>query len=138
MDRLVEGDDALVVRTDFSDERTWEAVRAEVSAPVGALGFTANVTFVDDRRYEGATKEQVAGLVGPTRSFVMIADRETMTAPHHPLLVLDLLEEPGGEFRAASRTIHAVENNMSLGNMDFEDFVSAVDDDGVFRDFRDP
>jgi hypothetical protein len=31
--------------------------------------------------------------------------------------------------------IWAVENNLSLGNMDFEDFAGAVDANGVFRGF---
>jgi hypothetical protein len=131
--------DAFVVRTDYGDERTWDAVRAEVTAPVGVMGFLANVMFVEDRSYDGATTEQIVALFGavPSHSFVMIADRVTMTGLDHPLLVIDLFED-GGEFRAASRSIQAVENNLSLANMDFGEFVAAADDDGVFRDFRGP
>jgi hypothetical protein len=29
----------------------------------------------------------------------------------------------------------AVENNLNLSNLDWEDFADAVDDDGVFRGF---
>jgi Domain of unknown function (DUF6924) len=30
----------------------------------------------------------------------------------------------------------SVENNLSIANMDFEDFADATDDDGIFRGFR--
>jgi hypothetical protein len=31
--------------------------------------------------------------------------------------------------------IQAIENNLSIANMDFEDFADSVDADGVFRGF---
>lgn len=41
--------------------------------------------------------------------------------------------------RSASRSRRGgVENNLSLANMGFEEFADAVDEDGVFRGFRDP
>jgi hypothetical protein len=43
--------------------------------------------------------------------------------------------EPGREFRAVPRAVQAIENNVSLANMDFDDFANAVDDDGIFRGF---
>jgi hypothetical protein len=38
-------------------------------------------------------------------------------------------------FRAVLSTIQSIENNLSLANMDFEDFVNSVGKDGVFRGF---
>jgi hypothetical protein len=29
----------------------------------------------------------------------------------------------------------AVENNLSIANMDYDEFAAAVDEDGIFRDF---
>ena len=59
-----------------------------------------------------------------------------MTHPDHALLVLDLLEESaGGEFRAVPSAVQSIENNLSIGNMDFDDFATAAGDDGVFRGF---
>ena len=135
---LPESEDCLVLRTDFSDDATWEAIRDEVSMPVGVLGFQANVRFVDDREYDGVPNEEVPGLfrAGSSHGFVIIADRVAMTHPDHALLVLDLLEEvAGGKFRAIPSAIQSIENNLSIGNMDFEDFATAADHDGVFRGF---
>jgi hypothetical protein len=31
--------------------------------------------------------------------------------------------------------IQSIQNNLSIANMDFEEFANSVDDDGVFRGF---
>lgn len=136
---LPESEDMLVLRTDFSDDATWEAVCDEVSMPVGVMGFQANVRFVDDREYDGVPNAEVPGLfrAGSNHGYVIIADRVTMTHPDHALLILDLLEdEAGRQFRAVPSAIQSIENNLSIANMDFEDFATAVDADGVFRGFE--
>jgi hypothetical protein len=136
---LPESVDALVLRTDFSDDDTWEAIRDEVSAPVGVLGFQANVRFIDDPEYDGVPNGEIPGLIraGSSQRLVIVADRVTMTHPDHALLVIDLFEESaGGSFRAVPSAIQAIENNLTLANMDFEDFAGAADDDGVFRGFE--
>jgi hypothetical protein len=136
---LPESEDMLVLRTDFSDDATWEAVCDEVSMPVGVMGFQANVRFVDNREYDGVPNAEVPGLfrAGSNHGYVIIADRVTMTHPDHALLILDLLEEEAGrQFRAVPSAIQSIENNLSIANMDFEDFATAVDADGVFRGFE--
>jgi hypothetical protein len=49
--------------------------------------------------------------------------------------VIDLFDKPARSFRAIPSAIQAVENNLSIWNMDFEDFTNAVDADGIFRRF---
>ena len=105
---------------------------------MGEDGFLANVRFVDDRAYEGAGKDQfLPMLVGaePWNSFAIIADATTMAAPERPLLVVDVSDEPGRDFRAVPTSIQSIENNLSLANLDFGDFADSVDADGIFRDF---
>jgi hypothetical protein len=128
---------ALVVRTDFSDDEAWEAVGAAILR-LTEEGFGAQVEFVDDATYRGATKEQFLGLVpgGDQRPFFfMIVDEVTVRSPEHPILVVDLWREPGREFRAVPAAVQAVENNLSIANMDFAEFAGAVDEDGIFRGF---
>ena len=128
----------LVIRTDFSDDATWSAIQRAIQAPVGEEGLLANVRFVDDRAYEGAGKDQLLPmLIGaePWMSFAIIADATTMAAPERPLLVVDVSDEPGRDFRAVPTSIQSIENNLSLANLDFRDFADAVDADGIFRDF---
>ncbi|HLF89873.1 MAG TPA: hypothetical protein VI451_13065 [Anaerolineales bacterium] len=46
-----------------------------------------------------------------------------------------MYEEYGREFRAIPSQIQGIENNLSIANMDFEEFADSVDEDGVFRGF---
>ena len=127
---------SLVVRTDFSDEAAWDWLREEIVKPVGPDRFQAYVDFVDDRAYAGATPERlVAQFARNARPFLIVADSVAMAHPEHLLLVLDLLEVPGRTFRAPPSRIQGIENNLSIANMDFEDFATYTDDAGIFRGF---
>ena len=77
MKYLPETENALVLRTDFSNQSAWQAICAEIREPVD--GFRANVDFVDDVAYRDITKEQLLGLFaensGHTFVIVSIASR---------------------------------------------------------------
>jgi len=137
MRRLPDSDQALVLRTDFSEQATWNAVRAMILEPVGPYRFYASVEFVDDPEYRDASTAALLDMARRSafRTFLIVADRLTMTQPEHPLLVMDLNREPGREFRALPSQIQSIENNLSIANMDFAEFANAVDADGVFRGF---
>jgi hypothetical protein len=66
----------------------------------------------------------------------VIVDQTAISHPDHPLLVVDLYTGSGNEFRAIPSQIQGIENNLSIANMDFEEFAEAVDEDGIFRGFR--
>ncbi|MGF1574758.1 MAG: hypothetical protein ACFCU9_02240 [Cyanophyceae cyanobacterium] len=63
---------------------------------------------ISDPAYEGLTVEQLVVLEPKgdhqygKYTFAFIADRATFTSPEHPVLVVDLYEEPGRTFRLAS------------------------------------
>ena len=135
MKPLPKSDQALVVRTDFSDDTAWTGVVSAIKRPVD--GFFAYVDFVDDAAFDGLTVEQLVALRdGLSKSYVIVADAVTMGAPEPSLLVVDLFEEPGRSFRAVPSAIQSIENNLSIANMDFWEFAENVDADGVFRDFK--
>jgi hypothetical protein len=69
------------------------------------------------------------------QGFVIGADDTSMAHVEHPLLVVDLGVEPGREFRAVPAAVQAIENNLSIANVDFAEFAECVDADGVFRSF---
>ncbi|MGF6888150.1 hypothetical protein ABIA39_006663 [Nocardia sp. GAS34] len=135
-----------VVRTDFSDDAAWEQVQAGISW-VTPDEFTADVTFVDDRTFAGLP---VADLLerlpdGGGHALLLVVDETTIRSSEHPVLVVDLGSEPapghdwpgqpaGRSFRALPHTIQEIENNLSIANMDWEDFADGIDDDGVRRE----
>ena len=62
-------------------------------------------------------------------------DEKTLADTEFPIIALDLFEDHGRTFRVIPHEMWSVENNLSIGNMDFSEFADAVDDDGVFRGF---
>lgn len=129
--------DPLVVRTDFSDHAAWQAIVAEVQAPQGVDAFLANVELVDERSNEALPVEQLLQRVAERSPcyFAFIVDGTTISHPEHPLLVIGLRTNLGRAFRAIPSSIQSIENNLSIGNMDFDEFASSADADGIFRDF---
>lgn len=148
-----------VVRTDFTGNDTWEAVKRLISAlqkdPLSEMEFQANVRFVEEPSFANLSGEQVVHALpdGYPGFFVFLQDRETSKSREHSLLVVgfsprgddpSLLERSPSQapnsdiqtFRAVPAAIQAIENNLSIGNMDFKDFAGSVDSDGVFRGFK--
>ncbi|MCT9139283.1 DUF6924 domain-containing protein [Streptomyces violarus] len=128
--------EALVVRTDFSADGAWGALRAALYSP-SKDGFLANVALVDDRRYEGLAPDRAIDLINPSyqHPLLVLADSTAVTSAELPLLVVDLRGDRGCCVRVVAAELWSIENNLSGANMDFEEFAGAVDDDGVFRGF---
>lgn len=157
MRTLPSSNGTLFVRTYFGDAAAWEAVCSEVRQPaeeytagfaefaaINAMfgqdvgeGPQAHVTMVDDPAFADLTPEQLIDRLPPDGhgSFVLVADREAMTKPDHPILVVDASDQRGRTFRAVPSQIQVIENNLSIANCDWEDFADHVDDDGVFRGY---
>ncbi|MFC4034375.1 DUF6924 domain-containing protein [Streptomyces polygonati] len=125
--------DLLVVRTDYRDQRAWDAVRAALAEPWGPKGEESvqQVVYVDDPEWAEASAEDVlAALTGGEDggesgwSVVFLADRVTMESDLRELLAVNTdPEDDCREFRTEPRqTPHDIHCNLSLGNMDFEDF----------------
>ncbi|SEI63388.1 hypothetical protein SAMN05518849_101359 [Sphingobium sp. AP50] len=133
----IDGDRTPLVRTDFSNDRAWERVIEAVSKP-SVDGFLANLNPVNDHRYDNADPFKLAEEADANTNvaLIVIADSRTMIEPQMPLLCVDPIP-PGGQFRCIPAELWGVENNVSLANMDFSEFASAVEADGVFRGFQD-
>jgi hypothetical protein len=139
MKPLPDTPEALVLRTDFSDDATWRAVCEASSAPSPGDGFLANLTFVEDRAFEAAAVADLlaaAAAASQYRTFMFVADGVTMREAEHPVLVIVLADQPGRSFRVIPSEMWSVENNLSLANMDFDEFADAVDAAGIFRGFE--
>lgn len=130
-------ENALVLRTDFSDQAAWDRICAAIRKPVSIFRFRANVQFLDEPQYANITKDQLLKLIPPNynHSFIIVADQTAISQPDHPLLIIDLYERSGNEFRSIPSQIQGIENNLSIANMDFEEFAESIDEDGIFRGF---
>lgn len=137
--RLPSSEHPLVVRTVFSDDSSWKRVRALVERPDPVEGFTAYVRFLDDRAFEGLSRDDVLTLdVGRYRhGFLFLVDAETLQREDRALLFVELRNEHR-TFRVIPSQMWVIENNLSVGNMGIEDFADSVDSTGTFRGFPAP
>lgn len=124
---------ALLIRTDFTDQTAWDRLIAAARKPGDIFMF--NMEVVDDRANSGMTVEQLMGALPEDypHSFFVVADSAAITQPDHPLLIVDLGEQAGRQFRAVASVISQIDSNLSIANMGFEEFAGLVDASGVFR-----
>ncbi|MET8717468.1 DUF6924 domain-containing protein [[Kitasatospora] papulosa] len=157
MKNLPDTDDTLLIRTDYSDQAAWQALLTAVTTP-NKNGFLANVHVVDDVAYSDLTTEQAVSVARARGDLLIVADTAALTGPEMPLLAVlpfdedddydeddeydedededddDETKQEHGELRVIATELWSIENNISLANMDWEDFVNAADE-GVFRGF---
>jgi len=132
---LPESDLAIIIRSDYSDDAVWNEIRRMIATPVD--GFEAYVAYAEDPSYAALTSPQVVELYSEAGlSYAIVVDSRTISDPEHPLLIIDIFDDAHPEFRAIPMAIQSVENNLSIANMDFDEFANAADGDGVFRNFR--
>ncbi|HEX2130806.1 MAG TPA: hypothetical protein VHH15_04540 [Actinophytocola sp.] len=128
---LPHAENPLLVRTDFTDDAAWAGLRAEVDDEY--------LTYVADPAHRDLSPADLLSLLPPDspHPVLVVADATTFARDDHPLLVVDLDEEPGRTFRAAPDAVRTVVGNLSIQNMGFEDFLDSVsedgDQDGVYR-----
>ena len=127
--------DVYVIRADFSNAGGWQAICRAIRESLNEDGM--KVQFIEDRDFDGASPQDLLPVLegNPFYSFAFIIDGVSIESPEFPILVLDLLTEPGRTFRVIPSNVGNVHANLWLANMDFEDYADSVDPDGVFRGF---
>ncbi|MFJ6496739.1 DUF6924 domain-containing protein [Streptomyces virginiae] len=135
--------EALIIRTDYADEQAWQAVTAALTQPWG----NRDIYVVDDPAWSGASVDEVLQAVSADEelSVFFLADHVTMRSPHHALLAVTAVPEEeyegivefGREFRTTPAGVHDIHANLSIANMDFEDYAAAAHEDPekVFSSF---
>jgi Domain of unknown function (DUF6924) len=126
---------ALVVRTDFTDDGAWVAVYDLIES-FDCEGYRPTLLRLEDPAFDGATVKDLLRGSGPDHAFVV--DSRTIADPEHPVLVVDLDPEygqPGRSFRTIPAEVCAIDANLGISNMDFEEFAQSVGADNVFRGF---
>ncbi|MBQ0849430.1 hypothetical protein J8N05_14590 [Streptomyces sp. BH-SS-21] len=124
--------DALVVRTDYSDDEAWRSVVDLLNRPVD--GNEIQTHLVDDPAFEGADPGEVvlSALAGDARlQVVFLADAAAMRGEHTLIAAStrsqDLDDEGGDEelpreFRLVPSAVNLVHVNLAIGNLDFYEF----------------
>ncbi|WP_406502351.1 DUF6924 domain-containing protein [Streptomyces sp. NBC_01602] len=145
---------ALIIRTDYNDEVAWQAVATGLTQPWGENSeLEAHVHLIDDPAWADATPDEVLTAVrrDENLSVVFVADLVTMHSADCALRACDVWAEdedfdpmyyqelidspPPREFRTAPAAVHDVHANLSIANVDFEEFAegASADPEGVLR-----
>jgi hypothetical protein len=139
---------SLLVRTDFTSDDAWQQVAGEATRE-NADGFRSYAEPVSDPAFDRAGWETVKAAVPANShgaSVLFIADSICLSSPGHPILVVDLSDtflslaefpEIAGRmpFPCTPSELWAVDNNLNLANLDWEDFAGAAGEDGVYQGF---
>jgi hypothetical protein len=83
MKQIPETENALVLRTEFSNQAAWESICLIIREPVSEWHFLANVEFVNDKEYAGITKDQLIGLIPKhyKHTFMIVVDQTAIVHP---------------------------------------------------------
>ncbi|WP_410876119.1 DUF6924 domain-containing protein [Nocardia sp. A7] len=130
-------EDTPVIRTDYSNPARWDEMCRVATTP-NEEDCAAYVEFLEDRAYRDLTLDQVLDLVPDSfgHRMLIVADATTMSLTEFPLLCVDLETETYGRaLRVIAAELHSIENNISIVNMDFIEFIDAAHSDGIFRGF---
>jgi hypothetical protein len=131
-------EDPLVLRTDYSNDEAWESIRRQIITPQLPDGFMAYVAFAEHPGLERRTEPQViaASRKGYEHLIIFIVDSTTLHHPEHPILCLGLKSDEGKRVRVIPAEMWAIQNNLTIANMDFESFSESADHDGIYRGIR--
>ncbi|MFE5924136.1 DUF6924 domain-containing protein [Streptomyces sp. NPDC056468] len=130
--------EALVVRTDFSDEEAWQVVVEQLAE--SCAEYERHTHVLDDRAFHGASPEEVvlSTLLGdPRLEVVFLADAAAMRGEHALLAVStrdeeldeDDDEELGCEFRLLPVLVNEMHVNLAIGHLDFWEYAHAAAQD---------
>ena len=138
MKQIPKTENTLVLRTDFTDEKTWKDICQTISTAVkidDTTEFKAYVDFVSDPAFDGLEQDEIlSSLPDEQGHFIMfVVDTVAIKKPNHPLLCIDLTDGKGKNFRVVASEVQGVENNLSVGNFCFDELAELVDEDGVFQ-----
>ena len=123
---------SLLVRTDFSNDDAWSRLQESLAQPSIVDGFKANLYFVSSP--ESYDQAPIPAVLAAARAagfmYFFIADQQTISEPEQAILVVDC--ETEASFRVLPRAMWDVENNLSICNCDFEDYLADLNASGVY------
>lgn len=127
-------DTSLVLRTDFSDDLSWEALKAAINAE----DEHGEATFVSDPLYHGATVQSLieADVAADDEAkvcHVFVADTVSLTGGDHALLVVDLFSTPYQRLRVAPTGFAEISANLCIANLDVADYADDGNPESIFR-----
>lgn len=113
-----------LILTVFDYPHVWGNLKKLLETP-SPEGFKPYFEYIEDKKYEGLTVETIDQFISilPEVDFIYIPDKLTFTQEPNRLLCIDISNESYSSFRFLPQNAWMVENNLSIGNMGFEEFM---------------
>lgn len=134
-------EDTPLIRIDYSKDEIWRHVLSEAQRVsdkgFGGYDFVARVEVFDDPKPMEASALQLAKQAAEENENIALcvfADAITMTHPERPLLCVDLIDFT--EVRVIPSQLQSIENGLSVGVLEMDQYAEAADSDGIFRGFK--
>lgn len=121
----------LVLRTDFSDNAVWDQICRILDKPFYDSD-KMKMNYVNDPQYAGITIAQLFSIIpdpeGSELFEIFIVDATTISDPTHPLLIVDLVGDPGytkpGRYvRIKTEETRDAASQFEIGNQDIDDYL---------------
>lgn len=134
---LPDSKDALIIVSTEIEVQRLDLLKKLITQPY-EMGFTAYVSFLENSELAGIEPSDFANFEkGDYRfDFAFLIDNQTISDEENTIVCVDLDENSGMSFRVVPSEIWAVENNLTISNMYFEDFKESCGPDNVFRGFE--
>ena len=123
----------VVVRSDYTDDRTWADLLAELAESPG--GDVVAVHPVSGPAWSGVGADAVLAALTPGAPVaVFIADATTMNRAGRPMVVVRAVpaagpmrdDGAGRQFRAAAEVVPVLHLNLERGSLPFEEYHAAA------------
>jgi hypothetical protein len=123
---------AFLLRTDYADEIKWKLL---IGAIRDVNAFQSRVEIIIHDKLASATPEELIPLVRDRTNYthIFVADSLSMNHPEKPILVVDVFAAPGRSFRVIASKLLDVHDNLSVANLDFDDYLEIVDKENIYR-----
>lgn len=130
-------ENVMLLRAHYSNDEKWKKIKTEISTPDPDDGFIAYLTFVENPKFDDLPLEILLPKIPRNycHPIILIADQITFNDEDRTILCVDLVEIPGQYLRVIPSEIWSIENNLSISNMEFQDFADCQDENGIFRGF---
>lgn len=124
---------AYLVRTSFGQDQAWHEIVERVLHP---QHFVPGIQPVNGEAFAGAEIRDILPLLPDRCAVVFVADEESMLDPRRPLLAVSNRSDSDPPLRVTASAACEMENNLSVVNLDWEDFYAgARRSGGVFDGF---
>lgn len=123
--------DVICFRTDFSDDNKWKNIKEKIK---NDGEYECFLKYIEEKKFENTEKEKIIEFLNSINyeyDFFIICDSQSMN--DETLLIININSK--NNFRCRASLLWSPVNNLSIANMDFDEFKNNANDNNIFNGF---